>query len=180
MLPDMNQEYATDAQRYTYGQSGDDVHGYNANMVPNRSGESSGGRGLLGDAVAWWNRTFSAKSVGSSRRMQRGFAMVPGRAVAKYVLDDVRQALHTSGRAADIAIGKSQFFHRLNADELTLTAARYADEHGLWNRQGSKAKVRFSEDIGVLSNVTPTNVMNLYGGIIRKGIRRVHGAPGTP
>ena len=92
----------------------------------------------------------------------------------KYTVSVSAMAKHTSGAAADIAFGKSQFFYRANAEHLVLQAAEYADANNLW--VGNKAKVYFSQPIGVLSNGTPTNYVNVY----RKASGFIHGTPGTP
>jgi hypothetical protein len=68
---------------------------------------------------------------------------------------------------------ESQWRFGLNAEELVLRAARYADENGLW--QGSKAKVPVEDWVGVLGNGERTHIINVY----RKDNGMVHGCPGT-
>lgn len=89
-----------------------------------------------------------------------------------YVLDDAAMVPHTTG---SLAKGKSQFLYRVNEKQLTLDAAAFADDAGLW--AGSKAKVELSDFIGVHARTGErTTVLNLY----RTRTRAVHGAPGTP
>jgi hypothetical protein len=88
------------------------------------------------------------------------------------VLDAKGMAPHTTG---SLSAGKSQFLHRVNASQLVLDGAAYADEAGLW--VGNKAKVAFDSDIGVLGRTAErTNVVNIY----RTKTGFVQGAPGTP
>ena len=89
-----------------------------------------------------------------------------------YTLDQPGMAPHLTG---NLASGKSQFFYRLNAQQVTLDAAAYADKAGLW--VGNKAKVTLDGPIGVHAGTgKPTNVLNLY----RSSTGHVHAAPGTP
>ncbi|MBP0036067.1 MAG: hypothetical protein J7524_23385, partial [Roseofilum sp. Belize BBD 4] len=89
-----------------------------------------------------------------------------------YTLDTPGMNVHTTGT---LALGKSQFLHRVNYQTLVLDAASYADEANLW--QGSKAKVVLDRPIGVhASTGQPTNVLNIY----RNKNNFVHGAPGSP
>ena len=90
----------------------------------------------------------------------------------KYTLDSAGMAPHSTG---NLASGKSQFLHHVNERKLTLDAAAYADDAGLW--VGNKAKVSFDDYIGVHAGTgLRTNVLNVY----RTNSRFVHGAPGTP
>jgi hypothetical protein len=90
----------------------------------------------------------------------------------RYVLDDVGMAPHTTG---SLAKGKSQFLYRVNAKQVTLDAAAYADEAGLW--VGNKAKVVLDDFIGVHAGTGQrTSVLNIY----RTGSGFVHAAPGSP
>jgi hypothetical protein len=65
--------------------------------------------------------------------------------------------------------------YRVNANQLTLDAAAYADRAGLW--VGSKAKVVLDRPIGVHAGTgEPTCVLNLY----RKENGLIHASPGSP
>ncbi|MBB6126348.1 DUF6443 domain-containing protein [Mucilaginibacter lappiensis] len=71
---------------------------------------------------------------------------------------------------------KSLFFPEIDAEEVVLDAAEYADQHGLW--EGNKAKVPVdNSNIGTtgISN-TSTNVINVY----RNNNGSIHGSPGNP
>lgn len=87
-------------------------------------------------------------------------------------------ALHRLDRecSSPFGAGKSQWFWGVDAEQATLDAALYADQHGLW--EAGKAKVPVTNgDVGVHA-VTgePTNWINVY----RDSLGRVHGAPGGP
>jgi hypothetical protein len=89
-----------------------------------------------------------------------------------YTLDEAGMQPHLTG---SLAAGKSQFMYRVNSSELTLDAAAYADQAGLW--VGNKAKVVFDRPIGVHAGTgEPTNVLNIY----RTQTGFIHAAPGTP
>jgi hypothetical protein len=65
--------------------------------------------------------------------------------------------------------------YRVNASELTLDAAAYADNAGLW--VGNKAKIVFDRPIGIHAGTgQPTNVLNIY----RTNTGFIHAAPGSP
>jgi hypothetical protein len=71
-------------------------------------------------------------------------------------------------------MGKSVFYSTVNAEEVVLKAAQYADEAGLW--VGNKAKVKvLNANIGILGNGKPANTVNVY----RNSNGFIHGSPGN-
>ena len=65
--------------------------------------------------------------------------------------------------------------YRVNEKQLTLDAAAYADEAGLW--VGNKAKVVLDDFIGVHTGTgQQTQVLNIY----RTDSGFIHAAPGRP
>lgn len=91
-----------------------------------------------------------------------------------YTFDRVANLPHTTG---SLAGGKGQFLYRVNEKQLVLDGASYADGAGLWNREGTKAKIIFDRPIGVHGKSGElSNVLNIY----RTNTNFVHGSPGTP
>ncbi|WP_290856847.1 hypothetical protein [Hamadaea sp.] len=89
---------------------------------------------------------------------------------------------HTYGEAPE---GKSYFNEGTDVDQLSLDAAGYADQKGLWYGQNpghpsdyaNKAKVVYDQPVGVHGSTgQPTNVVNVY----RKKNGTVHVTPGSP
>jgi hypothetical protein len=90
----------------------------------------------------------------------------------KYTTSPTGMARHKPGTAPK---GRSVFRSDVDAEKATLDAARYADEHGLWNAQ-NKAKVKiFNGPVGFLGDGTPTSTINVYRN--KKGM--IHGSPGS-
>src|SRR5208337_3119235 len=107
---------------------------------------------------------FTAPKIGTNRHGQ----LTNG----TYTLDEAGMQPHSTGSLAN---GKSQFMYRVNADQLALDAAAYADQKGLW--VGNKAKVIFDRPIGVHADTgEPTSVLNIY----RTSTGFIHAAPGRP
>jgi hypothetical protein len=92
-----------------------------------------------------------------------------------YTLDTAGMAPHQTG---SLALGKSQFFYRFNAEQSVLDGGAYADQAGLWTlSNGTKAKITFNAPIGVNAQTgLPTNTLNLY----RTSSGFLHGSPGSP
>ena len=91
-----------------------------------------------------------------------------------YAVDSTAMRLHTDGNFGS----KSQWWSYVDTDKATLDAAAYADEYGL--RHGPKAKVvSVNGTVGACGETgEETNVINLYRGDPRGGVRVVHGSPG--
>ena len=78
-----------------------------------------------------------------------------------------------TGLASDVLRSKSQFLYFVDADQLVLDAAAYADEAGLW--VGNKATVTMDQFIGAHAETgSLTRTVNLY----RTDTGFVHGSPG--
>ena len=72
--------------------------------------------------------------------------------------------------------GKSVFKSDVDAEKLTLDAARYATNHNLW--KDGKAKVYVNGIVGYV-NGNPTKVINVYKGKPNKdGLSPIHASPG--
>ncbi|MCP9752449.1 hypothetical protein EGI32_15930 [Ferruginibacter sp. HRS2-29] len=74
---------------------------------------------------------------------------------------------------------KSIFYKTVNAEEVVLRAARFADKYKMWVADGSggfKAKVQANVNVGTLGNGRTTNTINVY----RNSNNILHGSPGTP
>lgn len=91
-----------------------------------------------------------------------------------YAVDSTAMRLHTDGNFGS----KSQWWSYVDTDKATLDAAAYADEYGL--RHGPKAKVvSVNGTVGACGEMgEETDVINLYRGDPRGGVRMVHGSPG--
>jgi RHS repeat-associated protein len=90
-----------------------------------------------------------------------------------YTINSVRQELHMPGTAP---AGNSVFSADVNADQLTLDAAVYADENNLWVDNRAKVQVTNYSEIGTTGRGGgPTNWINLY----RRNSGTIHGCPGN-
>ena len=96
----------------------------------------------------------------------------------KYVTDPIGMARHKPDASSlDKIDSKSLFKSGIDAEKLTLDAARYADKHGLWDSQG-KAKVPTNDIVGYTDG-KPTRIVNVYRKKPNKdGISPIHGTPG--
>lgn len=70
---------------------------------------------------------------------------------------------------------KSHFYSTIDAEELALRAAQYADDNNLWIANKAKVPVA-NTNIGTTSNGAPTNYVNVYR--TNKGL--IHASPGNP
>ncbi len=77
--------------------------------------------------------------------------------------------------------GRSTFRSDIDAERAVLDAAKYADEHNLWNSRG-KAKVPVKDEhVGYHGNSgRPTYEINVYREKRNDGGYNIHGTPGSP
>lgn len=93
-----------------------------------------------------------------------------------YAVDSTAMRLHTDG---NFGSKKSQWWSYVDAEKATLDAAAYADEYRLWHRPKAKV-VSVNGTVGTCGETgEETNVINLYRGDPRGGVRMVHGLPGN-
>jgi hypothetical protein len=99
----------------------------------------------------------------------------------KYSVSGKANERHVKGTAPE---GKSTFNEDVDTDDLSLTAAQYADDKNLWGGEipgqpssfSNKAKVPFDRDVGHhQATDQATNVVNVY----RKKNGTVHISPGS-
>jgi len=131
------------------------------------------GQPALADVVAPENGCCSVAPSGLLKPWRNGAGELTN---GSYTVFGARQAKRTTG---DLSDGASQFFYRVDDEAMTLEAAAYADQMGLW--VDNKAKVYVDELIGVTGDGTPTHWINVYrrdpGGQVAP---YVHGSPGNP
>jgi hypothetical protein len=77
--------------------------------------------------------------------------------------------------------GKSVFRSDIDAERATLDAARYADEHGLWDPVTNKARVPTNDIVGYHGKTgEPVSEINIYREGKKDGTYNIHGAPAGP
>jgi RHS repeat-associated protein len=91
--------------------------------------------------------------------------------LAGNTLDIQGMEKHLTG---SLKLGNSQFLSKINANDLVLNAAKFADEYGLWKENRAKVLIE-NGPIGVLGKTGKlTSILNLY----KNNNRHIHGSPG--
>jgi hypothetical protein len=121
---------------------------------------------IVGKAFAAFIGKYVSKSISNGFRITKHGELTNG--IYTVSKDGMKNHVY------DLGNGRSVFYHTVNADELVLKAAQYADEANLWI--GNKAKVKIlNTHIGRLSDGNPTDVVNIY----RNSNGFIHGTPGN-
>jgi hypothetical protein len=87
----------------------------------------------------------------------------------KYTIDAPGMVKHTTG---SLVKEKSQFLFRIDANQMTLDAAAYADKAGLWVQ--NQAKVKLNTVVGVIGR---NGQLSSYITVTRTNSGFVHGWP---
>jgi RHS repeat-associated protein len=90
----------------------------------------------------------------------------------KYTVNKASMQKHVTGGV----MGKSIFYPDIDADEAVLTAAEYADEHNLWNKNGIAKIPVTNTTIGTTGMKMSSDVIKVH----RSSTNTLHGYPGNP